>query len=130
MRLGREQITCANFRGGNRSAGASEQSLGLDLVNSGVGAAFLSSLQPPFQSTLLLFLQSRVWRTVSIESRLERSLKRKLRRISMVTKSHSSQSHLDHLLRGIVTENYVMLTWVGKRAVQTSDDSVFKPLVF
>lgn len=48
----------------------------------------------------------------------------------MVTKSHSSQSHLDHLLRGVVTENYVMLTWVGKRAVQTSDDSVFKPLVF
>lgn len=48
MRLGREQITCANFRRGNRSAGASEQSLGLYLVNSRVGAAFLSSLPASF----------------------------------------------------------------------------------
>lgn len=48
MRLGREQITCANFRGGNQSAGAFEQSLGLGSINSGVGAAFLSSLPASF----------------------------------------------------------------------------------
>ena len=36
----------------------------------------------------------------------------------MVTKSHSNQSNLDRLLQGVVTENYVILTWVGKRAVQ------------
>lgn len=47
-----------------------------------------------------------------------------------MTKSHSRESNLDHPLQGVVTENYVILIWVGKRAVQTNDDSVFKPLVF